>query len=203
MPDPEKKPEGGGTQTPPEGGAPATPPVTPPATDSEGKEPEDNAGLKTALHKERQARRDLENKLKDSQDAIDAAKSNGASPEVVERLNKVESELQKAKALQPFVSELGDQTMAEAALGYYEKLTDGVTDKAALEEMRKRAIRLAAMDGVQEPNVISKMTGGMRGSSRPAQDTTVSAGAAEMAGQFGVDPEKLKEANRPVKGLYN
>lgn len=152
---------------------------------------DDKKKLQTALHKERKARREAEKKA-------------STPDEVTQRVAAVESELKKEREMRPFLASLGSEQMASDAYAYFQKLSEGVGDSKALDELRRKAIRLVAEDASSPIPSTQRVQSGMHSSSNPSYSSgEVTPQTAEMARQFGVDPEKLKESGRRIKGLYN
>lgn len=113
---------------------------------------------------------------------------------------EIEQERKRSKAMR-YVS---DESEADIALVYYDKLSQGVTDPKEQEKLMQRAAFLAKADKAGENDPINRVTAAMHGGSRGGvNDGAVSPGAAEMGRNFGIGAERLKEANRPIKGLYN
>lgn len=187
MPD-EEKPE---QENAPEGeGSPEEKPENPPENkDAKIKQLEaDKAALNKALHNERK------NKGSD-----EAAKG------LSDKLQKLEAELEKERKIGLVSRFSQDKTEQEVALGYFEKLAVGVTDAEERAKLMARAVALVRQEkngSVDElARATSTMHAGGRGSTANSDGPTPSTVA--MGRVFGISEEKLKQADRRPKNIYN
>lgn len=151
----------------------------------------DKKNLQTALHNERKNNK--------------GGKAVPDTESLANDLETVKTQLATAEKRGKAMKYAADDAEADIALTYYDKLAQGVTDPKEQDKIMQRAAFLAKADKAGGDDPMNRVTAAMHGGSRGsgATDGAPAPGAVEMGREFGISADRLKSANRPIKGLYN